>query len=220
MEIIKTRDKDGNRVNEIVFKTTPRDPEERRSFPLSYWRKSALDRVQLPNGTSVAVDLPTVVLTDKDIPLRIDGQDFAAMKRRGCTFGQALLVDCPECNGAGYVGDADVADVELCPLCGGLGKIITHFGSELIRFLGWLDNPQTVIDKKGIARMNKINSLKREARQKKKEASKKLGGDNLDWKKEMGGQAAIAEYQQKMSKAAQKIDAELEAKIAALDEKE
>ena len=220
MEIIRTRDKDGNRVNEIVFKSTPRDPEERRSFPLSYWRNTLLDRIQLPNGVSVAVDIPLNVLMDRNGPASVDGKDFEAIKNRKPAAAQVLTTACPACEGKGYTGDEGVADVELCPLCGGLGKIITHFASELVRFLGWLDNPQPVVDEKSIDRMNAVNRLKRAARQKKKEASKKLGGDNLDWKKEMGGQAAIAEYQQKMSKAAQKIDAELEAKIAALDETE
>jgi hypothetical protein len=219
MAYIKTRDKNGNRVYEPQYVPTPRNPEERRSFPLSYWRKTALDRIQLPNGQSVAVDLPTVVLTDKDRPARIDGQDFAAMKRRGLTFAQALLVDCPECESLGYVGDKDVGDVELCPLCQGIGKIVTHFGAELIKFLQWLDSPSIVIDEKGVARMNKIGALRREAAQKKKEASKRLGGDNLDWMKQQGGQKALAEYTEKAGKAFQKIDAELEAAIAALDEK-
>lgn len=217
---VKTRDKFGNKVYEPQYVPTPRDPEERRRFPLSYWRKTALDRIVLPNGQSVAVDLPTVVLTDKDRPAQIDGQDFEHMKRRGCTFAQILLVDCPECESLGYVGDKDVGDVELCPLCQGVGKIISHFGSEIVKFFQWLDNPTHAIDEKTVARMNAVNALKREAASKKKESAKRLGGDNLDWMRMQGGQKALAEYSEKMSKAAQKIDAELEAALKALDEKE
>jgi hypothetical protein len=215
-QYVKVRDKDGNKIE---FKTTPRDPEERRSFPLSFWRKTALDRIQLPNGTSVAVDLPLPVIQDKNRPERMDWTDFEHLKSKKPTAAQTLITDCPECAGTGHVGDEDVADVELCPLCGGLGRIMTHFGSEVIKFMEWLDNPPHVIDEKGVARMNAVNSLKREAAAKKKAASKRLGGDNLDWKKEMGGQKAIAEYQSKMSIEAQRIDAELEAALKALDEK-
>lgn len=218
MAYIKTRDRAGNKVYEPMFKETPRDPEERRRFPLSYWRKTALDRIVLPNGQSVAVDLPTVVLTDKDRPAQIDGQDFEHMKRRGLTFAQALLVDCPECESLGYVGDKDVGDVELCPLCQGVGKIITHFGAELIKFMTWLDSPILATDEKGIDRMNKIGALKREAKAKKHEAAQRLGANNLQAQVEVAGRRALTEYQEKMSKAAQKIDAELEAAIAALDE--
>jgi len=202
-----------------MFKETPRDPEERRRFPLSYWRKTALDRMQLPNGQIVAVDLPTVVLIDKDRPAQIDGQDFEHMKRRGLTFAQALSVDCPECESLGYVGDKDVGDVELCPLCQGVGKIISHFGSELIKFLQWLDNPQPVVDEKGIDRMNKIGALRREAAAKRHEAAQRLGANNLQAQVEIAGRRALAEYSEKMSIEAQRIDAELEAALKALDEK-
>lgn len=216
---VKVRDRHGNKVYEPQYVPTPRDPEERRRFPLSYWRKTALDRMQLPNGQSVAVDLPTVVLIDKDRPAQIDGQDFEHMKRRGLTFAQALLVDCPECESLGYTGDKDVEDVELCPLCQGVGKIISHFGAELIKFMTWLDNPTHAIDEKGIDRMNKIGALRREAKAKKHEAAQRLGANNLQAQVEVAGRRALTEYSEKMSKAAQKIDAELEAAIAALDEK-
>lgn len=217
---IKVRDKDGNKVYEPMFQETPRDPEERRSFPLSYWRKSALDRIQLPDGQSVAVDLPLNVIQDRSRPDTFTWRDFEVLKERKPAAAQVLITDCPECNGKGFIGDEDVSDVELCPLCQGVGKIVTHFGAEIIKFLQWLDNPTHAIDEKTVARMNAVNALKREAKAKKQEASKRLGANNLDYLRQQGGQKALDEYSEKMSKAAQRIDAELEAALKALDEKE
>ena len=216
MAYIKTRDRAGNKIEYVP---TPRDPEERRSFPLSYWRKSALDRIQLPDGQSVAVDLPLNVIQDRSRPDTFTWRDFEVLKERQPAAAQVLITDCPECESLGYVGDEGVSDVELCPLCQGVGKIVTHFGAEIIKFLQWLDNPTLAVDEKGIDRMNKIGALRREAAAKKKAAAKRLGGDNLDWMKEQGGQKAIDEYSQKATKEYQRIDAELEAALKALDGK-
>lgn len=216
---VKVRDKNGNKVYEPQYVPTPRDPEERRSFPLSYWRKSALDRIQLPDGQSVAVDLPLSVIQDRSRPDTFTWRDFEVLKERKPAAAQTLTTDCPECNGKGFIGDEDVSDVELCPLCQGVGKIVTHFGAEIIKFLQWLDNPTHAIDEKGIDRMNKIGALRREAAAKRHEAAQRLGANNLQAQVEVAGRRALTEYQEKMSKEAQRIDAELEAALKALDEK-
>ena len=216
---VKVRDKNGNRVYEPQYVPTPRDPEERRSFPLSYWRKSALDRIQLPDGQSVAVDLPLNVIQDRSRPDTFTWRDFEVLKERQPAAAQVLITDCPECESLGYTGDKDVEDVELCPLCQGVGKIVTHFGAEIIKFLQWIDNPQAAIDEKGIDRMNKIGALRREAAAKRHEAAQRLGANNLQAQVEVAGRRALAEYSEKMSIEAQRIDAELEAALKALDEK-
>lgn len=215
---VKVRDRHGNKVYEPQYVPTPRDPEERRSFPLSYWRKSALDRIQLPDGQSVAVDLPLNVIQDRSRPDTFTWRDFEVLKERQPVAAQVLITDCPECNGKGFIGDEDVSDVELCPLCQGVGKIVTHFGAEIIKFLQWLDNPTCAIDEKTVARMNAVNALKREAAAKKKAAAQQLGANNLQSTAELAGQRALAEYSEKMSIEAQRIDAELEAALKALDE--
>ncbi len=217
---IKTKDRHGNKVNEPLFVETPRNPEERRSFPLSYWRKSALDRVQLPNGQSVAVDLPLSVLQDKNRPERMDWTDFEHIKNMKPSAMQTLTTACPTCDGTGYVGDADVGDVELCPLCQGVGKIVSHFGAEVVKFMTWLDNPPRAIDEKGIKRMNAENAIKREYRSRKQEALKKIpGAGNLDALRMQAMVKAERDVLVKASEAAKRIDEEMEAAIAALDEK-
>ena len=216
---VKVRDKAGNKVYEPQYVVTPRNPEERRSFPLSYWRKSALDRIQLPGGVSVAVDIPLSVLQDRNKPDRIDAKEFEYIKSKKPAAAQTLTTDCPECDGKGFIGDKDVADVTLCPLCQGVGKIVTHFGAEIVKFFQWIDNPPRIMDENTIKRMNAVNALKREAAAKKREAAQRLGANNLDYLRQQGGQKALAEYSKAMSEAARKIDAELEAALKALDEK-
>lgn len=221
MQKIKTRDKSGNKVNEIVFETTQRDPEERRSFPLRTWRETALDRVVLPDGTSVAVDLPLHVLQDRNQPARLDGRDFEALKSGPLAAAQTLKTECPTCSGLGYTGDADIGDVDLCPLCDGTGEILSHFGGAVLRFLAWVQSPDRKHDEKSIERLNKENSIKREFKARKQAALNKIpGAGNLDGLKLYAARKAEHDVFVKASEAARKIDEELAAALKAIDEEE
>ena len=194
---------------------------ERTRFPLLYWMNNgALNRAQLPNGDLVSVLMHLNIareLQKKIVPESYSFDSFAAMIARGqLDDSQVLLKDCFSCHGKGYIGDEDT-EIELCPICSGYGVNLTPLAVELLNFLQWWEKPEKKITEKEIEKKNARLALLTEAKRKKFAVQARLGMHLEGLRQQKAIEAGI-ELSKKISAETEKIDAELEEKLKALEE--
>lgn len=205
---------------ETVIEDPERPPKPLRLTSSDWLRRGALNRAELVTGDLVSV-LPHLNLVrenqHKTIPEMYSFDELAAWLARGqLDSSQELRRECSGCLGKGYVGDEDT-ELELCPTCNGYGIVLTPMASELINFLEWWKNPVPVITEGEIQKKNARLALETEARRKKFAVQAKLGMHLEGLRQQKAIEAGI-ELSKKISAETEKIDAELEEKLKALEE--